>query len=144
MRQSKADSNLKYRDGGAAMDAPFGTFEDVDSASVAKKAKPAPKPSKSKEEAERIRLRDEGMNMFDDQSAKAKGGKVDSPIKGTRKVASYGDEAHTVQVRFDPDWQDYQVHHYRNGKHQGEGPVSYHGMDKEDAHDTAKYMLKNK
>ena len=55
---------------------PFGTFEDEDSASVAKKAKPAPKPSKSKEEAERIRLRDEGMNMFDDQSAKAKGGRA--------------------------------------------------------------------
>jgi hypothetical protein len=123
---------------------PFGTFEDEDSASVAKKAKPAPKSSKSKEEADRIRLRDEGMNMFDDQSAKAKGGKVDSPIKGTRKVASYGDEEHTVQVRFDPDWQDYQVHHYKHGKHQGEGPVSYHGMDKEDAHDTAKYMIKNK
>ena len=123
---------------------PFGTFEDEDSASVAKKAKPAPKPSKSKEEADRIRLRDEGMNMFDDQSAKAKGGKVDSPIKGTRKVASYGDEEHTAQVRFDPDWQDYQVHHYKHGKHQGEGPVSYHGMDKEDAHDTAKYMIKNK
>ena len=123
---------------------PFGTFEDEDSASVAKKAKPAPKSSKSKEEADRIRLRDEGMNMFDDQSAKAKGGKVDSPIKGTRKVASYGDEEHTVQVRFDPDWQDYQVHHYKHGKHQGEGPVSYHGMDKEDAHYTAKYMIKNK
>lgn len=121
---------------------PFGTFEDVDSASVAKKAKPAPKSSKSKEEADRIRLRDEGMNMFDDQSAKAKGGKVDSPIKGTRKVASYGDEAHTVQVRFDPDWEDYQVHHYKHGKHQGEGPVSYHGMDKEDAHDTAKHFVK--
>jgi len=34
MRQSKADSNLKYRDGGAAMDAPFGTFEDEDSGSA--------------------------------------------------------------------------------------------------------------
>ena len=83
---------------------PFGTFDDEDSASVAKlplysqskdalkklndaqqeaidtlsakKANPAPKPSKSKEEADRIRLRDEGMNMFDDQSAKAKGGRA--------------------------------------------------------------------
>ena len=55
---------------------PFGTFDDEDSASVAKKAKPAPKSSKSKEEVDRIRLRDEGMNMFDDQSAKAKGGRA--------------------------------------------------------------------
>jgi hypothetical protein len=113
---------------------PFGTFEDEDSASVAKKAKPAPKSSKSKEEADRIRLRDEGMNMFDDQSAKAKGGKVDSPIKGTRKVASYGDHEHTSEVRYSPEWQEYQVHHYKLGKHLGEGPVSYHYGDKEDAH----------
>ena len=117
---------------------PFGTFEDEDSASVAKKAKPAPKSSKSKEEAERIRLRDEGMNMFDDQSAKAKGGRADSPIKGTRKVASYGDHEHTSEVRYSPEWQEYQVHHYKLGKHLGEGPVSYHYGDKEDAHALAK------
>ena len=117
---------------------PFGTFEDEDSASVAKKAKPAPKSSKSKEEADRIRLRDEGMNMFDDQSAKAKGGRADSPIKGTRKVASYGDHEHTSEVRYSPEWQEYQVHHYKLGKHLGEGPVSYHYGDKEDAHALAK------
>ena len=121
---------------------PFGTFEDEDSASVAKKAKPAPKSSKSKEEADRIRLRDEGMNMFDDQSAKAKGGRADSPIKGTRKVASYGDHEHTSEVRYSPEWQEYQVHHYKLGKHLGEGPVSYHYDDKEDAHDTAKHFVK--
>ncbi len=137
----KRGGKVKHHAAGGSEE-PFGTFEDVDSASVAKKAKPAPKPSKSKEEADRIKLRNEGMNMFDDQSAKAKGGKVDSPIKGTRKVASYGDEDHTVQVRFDPDWQDYQVHHYKHGKHLGEGPVSYHGMDKEEAHDNAKSFVK--
>ena len=76
--------------------------------------------------------------MFDDQSAKAKGGRADSPIKGTRKVASYGDHEHTSEVRYSPEWQEYQVHHYKLGKHLGEGPVSYHYGDREDAHALAK------
>ena len=62
----------------------------------------------------------------------------DSPTKGTRKIASYGDHAHTAEVRYNPEYQEYQVHHYKAGKHQGEGPVSYHYEDKADAHGTAK------
>jgi hypothetical protein len=65
----------------------------------------------------------------------------DSPIKGTVKKASYEQGAHKVEVRYSPDWDDYQVHSYKNGKHMGEGPVSYHGSDKEDAHQTAKSAL---
>jgi len=65
----------------------------------------------------------------------------ESPTKGTRKVASYGDDGHRAEVRYNPEYQEYQVHHYKDGKHQGEGPVSYHGDDKEDAHDTAKYSV---
>jgi hypothetical protein len=65
----------------------------------------------------------------------------DSPIKGTVKKATYEQGAHKVEVRYDPEWSDYQVHSYKNGKHMGEGPVSYHGSDKQDAHDTAKSAL---
>ena len=65
----------------------------------------------------------------------------ESPTKGTRKVASYGNHEHTAEVRYNPEYQEYQVHHYKNGKHQGEGPVSYHYDDKEDAHSTAKHSV---
>lgn len=69
-------------------------------------------------------------------------GKKPSPITGTRKIASYeGDHGHTAEVRHSKEYNEYQVHHYKNGAHQGEGPISYHGDDKEDAHDTAKYEV---
>jgi hypothetical protein len=67
----------------------------------------------------------------------------DSPIKGTVKKHTYEDGAHKVEVRYNPDFQEYSAHPYKNGKHMGEGPVSYHGDDKEDAHHTAKSMLAN-
>lgn len=57
---------------------------------------------------------------------------------GTRLIKKYGDEPHRAEVRHNKEWEEYQVHHYENGKHMGEGPISYHGDDKEDAHDTAK------
>lgn len=62
-----------------------------------------------------------------------------SPIAGTRLVKKYGSDEHRAEVRYNPDYQEYQVHHYKDGKHMGEGPVSYHGDDKQDAHDTAKH-----
>jgi hypothetical protein len=61
-----------------------------------------------------------------------------SPTAGTRLVKKYGSDEHRSEVRYNPEWQEYQVHHYKNGKHMGEGPVSYHGDDKQDVHDTAK------
>jgi len=67
----------------------------------------------------------------------------ESPTKGTKKVASYGDQSRSAEVRYNPEYQEYSVHHYKNGSHMGEGPVSYHGGDKEDAHNTAKHSLKN-
>lgn len=59
-----------------------------------------------------------------------------SPTLGTRLIKKYGDDEHRAEVRHNKEFDEYQVHHYENGKHMGEGPVSYHG-DKEDAHDTA-------
>jgi hypothetical protein len=67
-----------------------------------------------------------------------------SPTLGTRLIKKYGDEPHRSEVRHNKEWEEYQVHHYENGKHMGEGPVSYHGDDKEDAHDTAKVSYENR
>lgn len=61
-----------------------------------------------------------------------------SPTLGTRLIKKFGDDAHRSEVRHSKEWDEYQVHHYEDGKHMGEGPVSYHGDDKEDAMDTAK------
>jgi peptidoglycan hydrolase-like protein with peptidoglycan-binding domain len=65
----------------------------------------------------------------------------ESFTKGTRKIKTYSHGDYHAEVRHNPDWQEYQVHFYKNGKHMGEGPVSYHGEDKEDAHDSAKAGL---
>ena len=64
-----------------------------------------------------------------------------SPIAGTVKKHTYVQDAHKVEVRYNPEFSEYSAHPYKNGKHMGEGPVSYHGNDKEDAHNTAKSML---
>ena len=72
--------------------------------------------------------------------------KAQSPIAGTRLVSKHqGEDGHHAEVRYNPDYDEYQVHHYKNGKHMGEGPVSYHGggrEGREDATDTAKYETK--
>lgn len=73
--------------------------------------------------------------------------KAESPIAGTRLISKHeGKDGHHAEVRFNKDYDDYQVHHYNNGKHMGEGPVSYHGGGKEgreDATETAEYEVKN-
>ena len=73
--------------------------------------------------------------------------KAESPIKGTRLISKHqGKDGHHAEVRFNPDYNEYQVHHYNNGKHMGEGPVSYHGEGKEgreDATNTAEYEVNN-
>ena len=73
------------------------------------------------------------------EEASASYSRGESPTLGTRLVAAYGGEYHRAEVRKHSDTGEYQVHHYRNGKHMGEGPVSYHYDDSEDAHNTAKY-----
>ena len=67
-----------------------------------------------------------------------------SPTAGTRLVKKYGNDANRAEVRYNSDYQEFQVHHYKDGKHMGEGPVSYHGDDKEDAHDTAKAAVEKR
>jgi len=69
--------------------------------------------------------------------------KAPSPIAGTRLISRHvGSEGHHAEVRYNPEWQEHSVHHYHDGKHLGEGPVSYHGdgrEGREDATNTAKY-----
>jgi hypothetical protein len=70
--------------------------------------------------------------------------KEDSPITGTRKIKDVqGSDGYVHQVRYNPEYEEYQVHHYKDGKHLGEGPVSYHGDDKQEAIDTANYHAEN-
>jgi hypothetical protein len=69
--------------------------------------------------------------------------KAESPIKGTRLISKHeGKDGHHAEVRHNSEYNEFQVHHYENGKHMGEGPVSYHDT-KADAKETAEYEVKN-
>lgn len=66
-----------------------------------------------------------------------------SPVTGTRIISKHGvGSPHHAEVRFNKDYDEYSVHHYKHGKHMGEGPVSYHSNDKEDAKNTAEHEVK--
>jgi hypothetical protein len=69
--------------------------------------------------------------------------KVPSLTAGTRLVSKHeGSDGYHNEVRYNPEWQEYSVHHFHNGKHLGEAPVSYHGEGKEgreDATETAEH-----
>jgi len=67
----------------------------------------------------------------------------ESLTAGKRLISKHGEGAHTARVYKDTEYNEYQVHHYKDGKHMGEGPVSYHS-DKEDAESTAKASLKQR
>lgn len=62
---------------------------------------------------------------------------------GMRLVSKHeGKDGHHAEVRHNKDWDEFQVHHFQDGKHLGEGPVSYHDS-KKDAQDTANYEINN-
>lgn len=77
----------------------------------------------------------------------SEGPRGSSPTAGTRIVSEHeGKDGYSVQVRYNTGWKEYQVHHFQNGKHLGEGPVSYHGDGKdgrEEAEETAAENIKN-
>lgn len=80
---------------------------------------------------------------FHGMSEEVNEAKAESPIKGTRLISKHeGKDGHHAEVRHNPDYNEFQVHHYENGKHMGEGPVSYHDT-KADAKETAEYEVKN-
>lgn len=120
------------KDNSAPMVAPDKSLEMGQENTVAKEGK-RPIDKNNADSMPTPRVKNVSMNAIDEG--------VESPTKGTKKVASYGDHNHTAEVRYNHDWEEYQVHHYKAGKHQGEGPVSYHGSDRKDAHDTAKHTV---
>jgi hypothetical protein len=66
-----------------------------------------------------------------------KGGVVEEGLTtGKRLISRHGSGEHESRVYKDPEYNEYQVHFYKGGKHMGEGPVSYHD-DKSDAQGTA-------
>jgi hypothetical protein len=69
--------------------------------------------------------------------------KEESLTAGKRLISKHGEGEHTTRVYKDTEYNEYQVHHFKDGKHMGEGPVSYHD-DKEDAQSTAEHSLKKR
>jgi hypothetical protein len=65
---------------------------------------------------------------------------VDEAMRIVSKHGVGTGEHHAV-VKRDPEWNEYQVHFYKGGKHMGEGPVSHHD-DKADAQSTADTEVK--
>lgn len=61
---------------------------------------------------------------------------------GKRLVYKFGTGTHTARIYHDKDVNEYQVHMYKDGKHMGEDPVSYHD-DKDDAKNTAFASIKH-
>jgi small-conductance mechanosensitive channel len=71
----------------------------------------------------------------------------DSLTKGMKLVSKHGDGKYTAKVYYSPDWEEHQVHFYKDGNHMGEGPVSYHSgngkkEDREEAQHSAVEGLK--
>lgn len=101
-------------------------------------------------ERNKIRKRNKGISLATDKLSKFARAKVpvkenldESCIAGTKKISSHeGKDGHTHEIRYDKDNEEYSVHHYKDGKHLGEGPVSYHS-DKAEAKDQVNYDVKN-
>ena len=72
---------------------------------------------------------------------------AESLTKGMKLVSKHGEGTHTAKVYYHPDWEEHQVHYYKDGKHMGEGPVSYHSgngkkEDKKEAQESAEHGVK--
>lgn len=66
----------------------------------------------------------------------------ESLTAGKRLVSKHGEGKYTAKVYRDPEYNEYQSHFYEDGKHMGEGPVGYHGDDKQDAQHSAESECK--
>ena len=62
----------------------------------------------------------------------------ESLITGTKKISTHEAGQHKAEVRHNSEYNEFQVHYYKDGKHRGEGPVSYHEDDRADATASAK------
>jgi hypothetical protein len=59
--------------------------------------------------------------------------------KLVKRLGNPGD-TYTAKVYWGPEWQEYEVHFYKNDKHMGEGPL-YFTSDKDDAISTAEHAI---
>lgn len=59
--------------------------------------------------------------------------------KLVKRLGNPGD-TYTAKVYWGPEWQEYEVHFYKNDKHMGEGPVNF-TSDKDEAISTAKNAI---
>lgn len=80
------------------------------------------------------------QNDDDKKKVKEEIEQVDEAMRIVSKHGVGTGEHHAV-VKRDPEWNEYQVHFYKGGKHMGEGPVSHHD-DKADAQSTADSEVK--
>ena len=62
----------------------------------------------------------------------------ESLITGTKKISTHEAGKHKAEVIHNSEYNEFQVHYYKDGKHRGEGPVSYHENDRADATASAK------
>lgn len=84
---------------------------------------------------------DLGGNLKTTVSHQSMKEEVEQIDEAKRIISTHGTGIHTAKVYRDPEYNEYQVHYFKNGKHMGEGPVSYHN-DKSDAQSTAEHGLK--
>lgn len=91
----------------------------------------------------KMKVRGAGMDRAQDRLNKEETEMTEKLTEAKRLISRHGNEGdvHTAKVYKDTDWDEYQVHHFKHGKHMGEGPVSHHD-DKKDAQQTADFEVK--
>jgi hypothetical protein len=90
----------------------------------------------SRETLKRMR----GIHKATGRMAKEEVEQVDEALR-TVSTHGKGEGQHHAVVKRDAEWNEYQVHYFKDGKHMGEGPVSHHD-DKADAQSTADHEVK--
>lgn len=82
------------------------------------------------------------LTNIDKASARLAKEDIDQVDEALRTVSTHkGEGPHHAVVKRDAEWNEYQVHFYKDGKHMGEGPVSHHD-EKADAQSTAEHEVK--
>lgn len=76
------------------------------------------------------------QTVFNTPQVQEEGINEESLTKGMRRVYDFGTGTHTARVYHNKDYNEYQVHFYKEGKHLGEGPIHYTN-DKDDAKNSA-------
>lgn len=68
---------------------------------------------------------------------------IENLLEAKKLISRHGSEndVHTAKVYRDPEYNEYQVHYFKNGKHMGEDPVGYHD-DLDDAQSSAEHSLR--